>query len=188
VAVSVGVTVDGVVVTGTVSVGAGVSGVTGGVSVVTTGVFVGVTGVSVGTVVAGTVSVGVMVVGTGVVGVGVVGGWMTGSINCRKTNRHNKSNSVTSRTSSRTRKTLDVLLQRSLKELIDIPPPGYMADPTGALWRSICLVYHNNMVYVNAWRGEHVTRNQRNVKNSVTKMQEEFAFQRELLLVRAPGR
>jgi hypothetical protein len=117
VAVSVGVTVDGVVVTGTVSVGAGVSGVTGGVSVVTTGVFVGVTGVSGGTVVAGSVSVGVTVVGTGVVGVGV--GWMTGRINCRNTNRHSRSNSVTSSTSSRTRKTLDVFLQRSLKELMD---------------------------------------------------------------------
>jgi len=121
VTVSVGVIdVGTTVVTGAVSVAPGVSV---GVSVVVPGVSVGRTNVSVGVgaVVEGGVSVvGVTVVGTGVVGDG--GGLIMGQITCRKTNRHSKSNKVTRSTSSRTRKTLDVFLHRSLRVLIAIPP------------------------------------------------------------------
>jgi hypothetical protein len=131
VSVSVGVIdVGTTVVAGTVSVtppgvsvaAPGVSVVAPGVTVVVPGVSVGRTNVyvGVGAVVEGSVSVGVTVVGTGVVGDG--GGLIMGQITCRKTNRHSKSNNVTRSTNSRTRKTLDVFLQRSLRVLIAIPP------------------------------------------------------------------
>jgi hypothetical protein len=138
-----------VVVTGTVSVAPGVSVVTG-VSVVVPGVSVCRTNVSVGVgaVVEGVVSVGVTVVGVGVVGVGV--GLIMGQMTCRKTNRQSKSSNVTRSTSSRTRKILDVFLQRSLRVLIAIPPSRLRGRKlTSAARRGMCLVYHNNTAYVN---------------------------------------